>query len=167
MRPRTTAASLLIAMAAVGPLAGTAHARDLDCRHFTHQEEAQAVLGSDPGDADRLDANRGPDDGRACETLPRSGAGATISATSRPPRPTASPTRTAPPSARPTAPTPPTTLPPRPRVSVTPPPTRGVRGGLGGTSTTGPSGWDIGIGLTCVTSASFAACWAIRRHRRA
>ncbi|CAL9364933.1 hypothetical protein SUDANB58_00731 [Streptomyces sp. enrichment culture] len=168
MRPRTTAAGLLIAMTVAGPSAGTAHAQDLDCRHFTYQEEAQAVFGSDPSDPNRLDEDQGPDDGIACEALPRRGAGATISATSRPMYPTAPPT-TATPTATPTvAPTSvaPTTASPRPTVSATRAPTRGVQGGLGGASPTGPTGRDIGIGLTLVTGAALAAGWVLGRRRR-
>ncbi|MEU0740191.1 excalibur calcium-binding protein [Streptomyces sp. NPDC006134] len=175
MRPRTTAAGLLIAMAVAGPPAGTAHAQDLDCRNFTFQEEAQAVFDSDPSDPNRLDEDQGPDDGIACEALPRRGAGATISATSRPVRPTAPPVTATPTTMRPTTMAPttmapttpaPTTAPPRPTVSATPAPTRGVQGGLGGASSTGPTGWDIGIGLTFVTGAALAAGWVLKRRRR-
>ncbi|CAL9582183.1 hypothetical protein SUDANB6_05088 [Streptomyces sp. enrichment culture] len=170
MRPRTTAAGLLIAMTVAGPAAGTAHAQDLDCRHFTYQEEAQAVFDSDPSDPNRLDEDQGPDDGIACEVLPRRGTGATISATSRPvlpttPSVTAAPTTMAPTTAAPTTAAP-TTASPRPTVSATRAPTRGVQGGLGGTSPTGPTGWDVGIGLTFVTGAALAAGWVLRRRRR-
>jgi hypothetical protein len=171
MRPSTTLAGLLMAVTAAVAPAGAAHAQDLDCGHFTYQEEAQAVFDSDPRDPHRLDEDQGPHDGIACEVLPHRGTRATISATSRPPRPTAptmTPTTLAP---SPTAPsvtfTPaPTTVPPRPVVSATAPATRGVQGGLGGASTTGPTGWDVGIGLTFVTGAALATGWVLKRLRR-
>ncbi|MEV5885960.1 excalibur calcium-binding protein [Streptomyces sp. NPDC052020] len=171
MRPSTTLAGLLIAVTAAGLPAGTAYAQDLDCGHFTYQEEAQAVFDSDRSDPHRLDEDQGPYDGIACEVLPHRGTGATVSATSRPPRPTAptmAPTTKAPsPTAPSVTPTPaPTTAPPRPAVSATPPATRGVQGGLGGASTAGPTGWDVGIGLTFVTGAALATGWILRRQRR-
>lgn len=43
-------------------------AKDLDCKDFTTQREAQAVLNADPSDPHRLDRDR---DGIACESLPR------------------------------------------------------------------------------------------------
>jgi micrococcal nuclease len=43
-------------------------ARDLDCKDFKTQREAQAVLNADPSDPHRLDRDR---DGIACESLPR------------------------------------------------------------------------------------------------
>ncbi|AQS70716.1 hypothetical protein [Streptomyces pactum] len=158
MRRRTGAAGIAVAIAAIVPLADPAHAQDLDCRNFTHQEEAQAVLDSDPSDPNRLDEDQGTDDGRACEALPRRASLPTISATSLP-RPAT------------TAPAPATTTPgpatstPAPATSAAP--TRGTQGGLGGASGTGPSGRDIGIGLGFVTSAALAAGYAIRRRRRA
>ncbi|MFF8448271.1 excalibur calcium-binding protein [Streptomyces leeuwenhoekii] len=167
MRPSTTLAGLLIAVTAAGLPAGTAYAQDLDCGHFTYQEEAQAVFDSDRSDPNRLDEDQGPYDGIACEVLPRRGTGATLSATSRPPGPTApSPVPTTVPP-RPTAPSlTPTATPSRPAVSPTAPATRGVEGGLGGTSTSGPTGWDVGIGLTFVAGAALTAGWMVRRHRR-
>lgn len=68
-RAALTAASVSVATAAlfVG-ISGTAvAAQDLDCSNFATQEEAQAVLDSDPSDPHRLDADG---DGIACESLP-------------------------------------------------------------------------------------------------
>ncbi|MFD0459352.1 hypothetical protein ACFQ2H_33065 [Streptomyces violaceoruber] len=45
-------------------------------------------------------------------------------------------------------------------------PTLGTQGGLGGASGTGPSDWDIGIGLSFVTGAVLATGYVIRRRRR-
>ncbi|MFF8293531.1 excalibur calcium-binding protein [Streptomyces sp. NPDC016309] len=74
---------------AIAPLSGVAHAQDLDCRDFIYQEDAQAVFDSDPSDPNRLDEDRGVDDGIACEVLPRRSA----ATGDRPmPRPTATPT---------------------------------------------------------------------------
>ncbi|MFF0162620.1 excalibur calcium-binding protein [Streptomyces sp. NPDC005263] len=91
MRRRTGAIGTLIALAAIVPSADTAHAQDLDCPDFTFQEEAQAVLNTDPSDPNRLDED---DDGIACEALPRRGA-PVISSTSRP-RGSATPTAVTP-----------------------------------------------------------------------
>lgn len=52
-------------------MSGVAHAQDLDCRHFRFREDAQAELDRDPSDPNRLDEDQGPDDGIACEALPR------------------------------------------------------------------------------------------------
>lgn len=78
--------------------------------------------------------------------------GPTISATSAP-RPAT------------TAPAPVST--PAPVASPAVTPTLGTQGGLGGASGTGPSDWDIGIGLSFVTGAALAAGFVIRRRRRA
>jgi micrococcal nuclease len=45
-----------------------AHLRDLDCKDFRTQREAQAVLDADPSDPHRLDRDK---DGIACESLPK------------------------------------------------------------------------------------------------
>ncbi|MBD0844466.1 excalibur calcium-binding domain-containing protein [Streptomyces sp. TRM68416] len=129
MHRRTGALGILIAAATALPLAGTAHAQDLDCVDFTYQEEAQAVYEATPGDPHRLDEDRGPDDGIACEWLPRRGAA----------------TGTSTPSA------------------VTP--TLGVRGGLGGSSSSGPSDWETGVGAAFVLGTAGAAGYALRRRR--
>ncbi|WP_411151266.1 excalibur calcium-binding protein [Streptomyces sp. A30] len=150
MRRRTGAAGTLIAIAAIVPLADIAHAQDLDCSHFTYQEEAQAVFDSDPFDPNRLDEDQGPDDGIACEALPRRGDPVT-SSTAAPARTTA-PAMTAAPvvTATPTA-------------VVTP--TQGVRGGLGGASASGPSGWTTGVGLTLVAGGVLAIGHVVKRRR--
>jgi hypothetical protein len=137
MRRRTGAIGTLIALAATVPSAGTAHAQDLDCSDFTYQEEAQAVFDTDLSDPNRLDEDQGPDDGIACEALPRRGAPVISSTT-------------------------------RPRASATPAvvtPTLGVRGGLGGSSGSGPSDWDTGIGLAFVVGGVLATGIAVRRCR--
>lgn len=58
---------IFVVGAAATPIA--AQQGDLDCTDFTTQEEAQALLNSDPRDPHRLDADN---NGIACETLPRS-----------------------------------------------------------------------------------------------
>ncbi|KQW06033.1 hypothetical protein [Streptomyces sp. Root369] len=59
-------------LATAGPLTGVAHAEgDRDCADFVYQEDAQAVFDLDPTDPNRLDEDRGRDDGIACEVLPR------------------------------------------------------------------------------------------------
>ncbi|CAM5681910.1 hypothetical protein SVIOM342S_09338 [Streptomyces violaceorubidus] len=65
-----------------------------------------------------------------------------------------------------TAPAPVVTT-PAPVTSPAVTPTLGTQGGLGGASGTGPSDWDIGIGLSFVTGAALAAGCVIRRRRRA
>ncbi|GAA2600711.1 MULTISPECIES: excalibur calcium-binding protein [Streptomyces] len=139
MRRRTGVIGTLFAIAAIVPLADPAHARqDLDCRNFSFQEDAQAVFDADPSDPNRLDEDQGPDDGIACEVLPRRGV--------------ISPTTSAGPSAPVT--TTPTTA-----------PSQGVRGGLGGTVATGPSDWDLGIGLTFTAGAALTAGYLVKRRR--
>ncbi|GAA3874342.1 hypothetical protein GCM10023084_29250 [Streptomyces lacrimifluminis] len=127
MRIRTAFVATVTVTLAASPLAGLAHAQpDLDCRDFAFQEDAQAELNRDPSDPHRLDEDQGPDDGIACEVLPR--------------RSTTS-----------------TTTP-------TPLPTRGVQGGVGGS--TGPADFEriLGTALAC-TSLAAAATYAARRHR--
>ncbi|CAM5710184.1 hypothetical protein STAFG_1153 [Streptomyces afghaniensis 772] len=148
MRRRTGAIGTLFAIAAIVPLADPAHARqDLDCRDFSFQEDAQAVFDADPSDPNRLDEDQGPDDGIACEALAHHGV---ISPTTSPP---ASPSHSVTPS---------------PPVTATPTvaPTRGVRGGLGGAVASGPSDWDVAIGLTFAAGAAVAAGYAVKRRRR-
>lgn len=70
MSYRAPLAGIAAAIVCISPLAGTAHAQDLDCRDFAFQEDAQAVFDQDPSDPDRLDEDQGPDDGIACEALP-------------------------------------------------------------------------------------------------
>jgi hypothetical protein len=192
MRRRTGAMGTLIALAAIVPLADTAHAQDLDCGDFTYQEDAQVFFDTDRSDPHRLDEDPGPDDGVACEALPRRGLTSSTfrpapstPAPARPPSPSSSPT-TAPPVRSPSptaavptrtvtptpAPTPtpvPTVTPTRTSVAPTAPasvaPTRGVQGGLGGSSGSGPSDWDLGIGATFVTGAVAAIGCLVKRHR--
>ncbi|KKD02340.1 hypothetical protein TN53_41085, partial [Streptomyces sp. WM6386] len=67
--PCVLAATVLLA---AGPLDGLAHAQtDLDCSDFVYQEDAQAEFDRDLNDPYRLDEDQGPDDGIACEVLPR------------------------------------------------------------------------------------------------
>ncbi|MFF9204989.1 excalibur calcium-binding protein [Streptomyces sp. NPDC014986] len=180
MRRRTGAIGTLIALAAVVPLADTAHAQDLDCGDFTYQEDAQNFFDTDRSDPHRLDEDPGPDDGVACEALPRRGLTSSTSrpapatpAPSRPATPAATaPTRTAPATTAPTRTATATTAPTRtasPTATPTAPasvtPTRGVRGGLGGSSDDGPSEWDVGIGASFVTGAALATGFLVRRRR--
>ncbi|MFF5370409.1 excalibur calcium-binding protein [Streptomyces sp. NPDC013187] len=155
MRRRTGVMGALFAIVAIVPMADPAHARqDLDCRDFAFQEDAQAVFDADPSDPNRLDEDQGPDDGVACEALARRGIiDPTTSPTS--PSPSASPSMS--PSIRPSAPV--TTTP-------TSAPSQGVRGGLGGAAASGPSDWDIAIGLTFAVGAALAAGYVVRRRRR-
>ncbi|MET9436569.1 excalibur calcium-binding protein [Streptomyces sp. NPDC006551] len=71
MKHRTAVAGIALAFASVVPLAGAAHAQDLDCRDFAFQEDAQAEFNRDPSDPHRLDEDQGQDDQIACEVLPR------------------------------------------------------------------------------------------------
>lgn len=179
MRRRTGAMGTLIALAAIVPLADPAHAQDLDCGDFTYQEDAQTFFDTDRSDPHRLDEDPGPDDGVACEALPRRGLTSSTfrpapstSAPTRSPSPsptTASPTRSpAPTTATPTRTVTPTSAPTTrtaPTASASAAPTRGVQGGLGGSSESGPSGWDLGIGATFVTGAVAATGYLVKRHR--
>ncbi|WP_033307416.1 excalibur calcium-binding protein [Streptomyces iakyrus] len=167
MRRRTGAIGTLFAIAAIVPLADPAHARqDLDCRDFAFQEDAQAAFEAEPGDPHRLDEDPGPDDGIACEALPRVGSG--VISPVRPfasagPSPSVSPSPTASPSVSPSgsaSPSVPGTTAP------TTAPSRGVRGGAGGAVSWGPSDWETGIGLTFAAGAVLAAGCLVRRRRR-
>ncbi|WP_406728569.1 excalibur calcium-binding protein [Streptomyces sp. GD-15H] len=155
MRRRTGALGILIALAATVPPAHTAHAQDLDCRDFTYQEEAQALFNLDRSDPNGLDEDQGPDDDIACEALPRRGDPVTSSTSSPRPEPTTAAPVAAP--TRPVTPTAPATTPPPPTAPASVAPTRGVEGGLGGSSATGPSDWDTGIGLAFAAGAAAAA----------
>lgn len=168
MRRRTGAIGTLFAIAAIVPLADPAHARqDLDCRDFAFQEDAQAVFDADPSDPNRLDEDQGPDDGIACEALARRGiinpttSPSTSASTSASPSisPSISPSVSA--SASPSV---------SPSASVTATPTgtpsQGVRGGLGGAVASGPSDWDLAVGLAFAAGAAVAAGWVVKRRRR-
>ncbi|MFJ2949284.1 excalibur calcium-binding protein [Streptomyces sp. NPDC087226] len=168
MLRRTGAMGTLIALATIVPLADIAHAQDLDCGDFTYQEDAQAFFETDRSDPHRLDEDPGPDDGVACEALPRRGL---TSSTFRPAPVSAAPARSPAPASsaptRPPSPPPTTAAPATGAASATPTsavPTRGVEGGLGGSSGSGPSGWDLGIGATFVTGAVAAAGFVVRRR---
>lgn len=179
MRRRTGAMGTLLALAAIVPLADPAHAQDLDCGDFTYQEDAQTFFETDRSDPHRLDEEPGPDDGVACEALPRRGltsstfrpapstpAPTTVSPTRSPSSTTVSPTRTVTPTTAPTTRSAPAaTAPAAPTTPAAVAPTRGVRGGLGGSSESGPSGWDLGVGATFVTGAVLAAGHLVRRRR--
>ncbi|MDT3727509.1 excalibur calcium-binding domain-containing protein [Streptomyces sp. DSM 41972] len=183
MRRRTGVIGTLIALASIVPMADIAHAQDLDCSDFTYQEDAQTFFEMDRSDPHRLDEDPGPDDGIACEALPRRGLTSSTSRpapASRPPSPapsrtpTASPTRPTPTPTRTTAPTrtatptstpTPTATASPTRTSAAPTPTRGVQGGLGGTSPDGPTHWDVGIGAMFVSGALLAAGYVVRRRR--
>ncbi|MER6561139.1 excalibur calcium-binding protein [Streptomyces sp. NPDC001027] len=160
MPRRATVAGIAAAILTVALLSGVAHAQDLDCSDFTFQEDAQAVFDQDPSDPNRLDEDRGPDDGIACEALPRRTLPTLVPATSSPAPRSISPT--------------PAVSSPAPVVSSSAPassspaplPTLGVRGGAGGAVTAGPSGWDVGIGATLTTAGLLAAAGCVRRRRR-
>ncbi|MDN3292883.1 hypothetical protein QWM81_02240 [Streptomyces ficellus] len=130
MNRRTAVAGIVLAVVSTAPLSGIAQAQtDLDCRDFAFQEDAQAEFTRDPSDPHRLDEDQGPDDGIACEALPRRG-----SVTPSPGRVIASPPVTASPAAM---------------------PARGVRGGSGGGS--GPTDLETGVGLALAAGATAAA----------
>ncbi|MFJ4541554.1 excalibur calcium-binding protein [Streptomyces tibetensis] len=160
MRRRTGVLGALFAIVAIVPMADPAHARqDLDCRDFAFHEDAQAVFDADPSDPHRLDEDPGPDDGIACEALPRRGIISPTTSPTTSPGPSASPSAsvTASPSVRPSV---------SPTGSPTSSPSGGVRGGLGGAVASGPSEWDIAIGLTFAVGAALAAGYVVRRRRR-
>ncbi|GAA2545882.1 hypothetical protein GCM10010423_51740 [Streptomyces levis] len=168
MRRRTGVIGTLFAIAAIVPLSAPAHAQpDRDCRDFAFQEDAQAVFDADPSDPHRLDEDRGPDDGIACEALPRRTEGI-ISPTS-PARPSASASATpatpvTTPTATPATPVTPATSTPAATTPATP--SQGVRGGVGGAVASGPTDWDVGLGLTFAVGSSLMAGYLIRRRRR-
>ncbi|NGO45526.1 hypothetical protein [Streptomyces ureilyticus] len=142
---RTMLAATTMVLVTTGPMTGLAHAQpDLDCRDFAFQEDAQAVLNSDPSDPHDLDEDQGPDDGIACEVLPR---------------------RSAPGPTVPVAPTP-TVRPVTPTATVSPvTPTRGTDAGVGGS--TGPAGFEQAVGACmAVGSLGLVAAYGVRRRRR-
>ncbi|MFD5281331.1 hypothetical protein [Streptomyces rubrogriseus] len=110
--------------------------------------------GQGPFDQGGIREVREADDGAGGAARPGRDQLPTISATSMP-----RPATTAP------APAPVVTT-PAPVASPAVTPTLGTQGGLGGASGTGPSDWDIGIGLSFVTGAALATGYVIRRRRR-
>ncbi|WP_432062386.1 hypothetical protein [Streptomyces sp. S1] len=138
MSSRSVLAGIALAVVSVTPLSGVAHAQDLDCGDFRFQEDAQAVFDRDTSDPNRLDEDQGPDDGIACEALPRRGTSAV---------PLVSPSATVLQSAAPVM------------------PTRGTRAGAGGAS--GSSDLSTGMGLALAVGAAMAGGYlAVRRLGR-
>ncbi|OQR61492.1 hypothetical protein B6E66_24185 [Streptomyces maremycinicus] len=146
MPHRTVVAGIAATLMTFAPLSGVAHAQDLDCRDFTFQEDAQAEFDRDARDPNRLDEDQGPDDGVACEVLPRRSLPTLVPATSIPaPVPTGSSPAVVSPAAVPSL---------------------GVRGGVGGAVTAGPSGWDVGVGAGLAAAGLLAGAGGVRRLRR-
>jgi hypothetical protein len=151
IRISLTGAALAV-LATAGPLTGVAHAQDdLNCADFVYQEDAQAQFDLDRTDPDRLDEDRGQDDGIACEVLPRRDTAdvsdvsdlSDVSVTA----PLATPLAT------------PSTTP-----LVTPLPTLGVQGGSGGS--VGPAGFERAIGVAlALGGAGLAGAYVVRRRR--
>lgn len=184
MSSRCVVAGIALAIASAVPLSGVAHAQDLDCGNFRFQEDAQAVFDRDRTDPHRLDEDQGPDDGIACEALPRRGTGAvppTSASPSARPSATASPplapsitaSRTVTPSTIASPPLAPSTTASRtvgpsatvPRSVAPVMPTRGTRAGIGGAS--GPSDLAVGTGLALAVGSAVAGGWlAVRRPGR-
>ncbi|GGV99166.1 hypothetical protein GCM10010230_24630 [Streptomyces narbonensis] len=153
MSSRSMVAGIALAIVSVAPLSGVAHAQDLDCRDFRFQEDAQAEFDRDPSDPHRLDEDQGPDDGIACEALPRRGSTRAV------PPVSPSPTVT-----RPVNPGATTLQPVVPAVPAPVVPSLGTRAGIGGAS--GPSDVSIVVGLTlAVTAAGVGGYLAARRHQ--
>jgi hypothetical protein len=160
---RTMLAATTMVLVTTGPMTGAVHAQpDLDCRDFAFQEDAQAELNRDPSDPHDLDEDQGPDDGIACEVLPRRSApGPTVSVA---PTPTVSPV-TPTPTVSPVTPTA-TASPVTPTATASPvTPTRGTDAGVGGS--TGPAGVEQAVGACmAVGSLGLVAAYAVRRRRR-
>ncbi|WP_228472799.1 hypothetical protein [Streptomyces cyaneochromogenes] len=122
IRIRALCATAITVVVTAGPAVQVAHARgDLDCSDFSFQEDAQAEFNRDRNDPNRLDDDHGR--GRDDD----------IACEDLPRR------------VSPVAPiaTPPPT--------VSPLPTRGVRGGLGGSS--GPSDFEVAAGAGLAVGA--------------
>ncbi|MGW6244413.1 excalibur calcium-binding protein [Streptomyces roseolus] len=158
MSSRSVVTGIALAIIAVAPSTGTAHAQDLDCWDFRFQEDAQAEFDRDPSDPNRLDEDQGPDDGIACEALPRrSGTGTT-------PPVSPSPTTVPPASPSPTAVVPvgPSATTPQPAAPAVP--SRGTRAGIGGASE--PSALSTGVGLTLALAAALTGGYLTARRLR-
>ncbi|KUM85792.1 MULTISPECIES: hypothetical protein [Streptomyces] len=141
IRTTLTGAALAV-LATAGPLTGIAHAQgDLDCADFAYQEDAQAQFDRDRSDPNRLDEDQGPDDGIACEVLPRRDTAVVSAAT-----PLSTPLST-------------------PATPLTSPlPTLGVQGGSGGS--VGPAGFERAIGVAlAVGGVGLAGAYVVRRRR--
>ena len=146
IRTAITAAAVVL-LATAGPMTGAAHARsDLDCADFAFQEDAQAEFDRDLADPDRLDEDRGQDDGIACEDLPRRESAVEVL-----PQPEVAPEVLLQPETS--------------TVSVaTVAPTLGVQGGSGGS--VGPAGFERAIGVTlALAGAGLAGTYVVRRRR--
>ncbi|WP_334665568.1 excalibur calcium-binding protein [Streptomyces cyaneofuscatus] len=151
MNRRSVVAGIALAIVSVAPLSGVAHAQDLDCADFRFQEDAQAEFNRDPSDPNRLDEDRGVDDGIACEVLPSRGSVGT--------EPPVSPSAAAVPPVNPSAPALQRAAPVVPTPVV---PSRGTRAGIGGAS--GPSDITMGAGLTLAAGAAVAGGYLTARR---
>ncbi|MFB7540149.1 excalibur calcium-binding protein [Streptomyces zaomyceticus] len=175
MSSRSVVAGIALAVASVAPMSGVAHAQDLDCRHFRFQEDAQAEFDRTPGDPNRLDEDQGPDDGIACEALPRRAGTGAVPPVS-PSAPTVAPVNPSAPTVAPASPGIPTVPPVSPSARTVAPvnpsagavqpapvvPSRGTRAGIGGTS--GPSGLSVGMGLALAVGATVAGGYLTARR---
>ncbi|MFF8798298.1 MULTISPECIES: excalibur calcium-binding domain-containing protein [Streptomyces albovinaceus subgroup] len=139
MNSRSVVAGIALAIVSVAPLSGVAHAQDLNCSDFRFQEDAQAEFNRGPSDPNRLDEDRGPDDGIACEVLPSRNSAGTV------------------PTVRPSSPALQRVAPAVPSV-----PSRGTQAGIGGTS--GPSNLSVGVGLALVAGAAGAGGYLTARR---
>ena len=156
MSGRSVVAGIVLAVASLAPLSGVAHAQDLNCRNFRYQEDAQAEFDRDPSDPHGLDEDQGPDDGIACEALPRR----TTGEPARPVSPSGEAVQPVNPSATPT--------PLRPATPVMP--TRGTEAGIGGASGPTDLTWVMGLSLAAgatVTGGTLAVRQLRRRSRQA
>ncbi|MGW6965399.1 excalibur calcium-binding protein [Streptomyces zaomyceticus] len=165
MSSRSVVAGIALAVASVAPMSGVAHAQDLDCRHFRFQEDAQAEFDRTPGDPNRLDEDQGPDDGIACEALPRRAGTGAVPPVS-PSAPTVAPVNPSAPTVAPVSPSARTVAPVNPSAGAVQPapvvPSRGTRAGIGGTS--GPSGLSVGMGLALAVGATVAGGYLTARR---
>ncbi|MGW8358602.1 excalibur calcium-binding protein [Streptomyces wedmorensis] len=153
MSTRSVVAGIALAIVSITPLAGVAHAQDLDCRNFRFQEDAQAEFNRDTSDPNRLDEDQGPDDGIACEALPRRS------------METVPPVGPSAPAVQPVGPGTTTAQSAAPVVPAPVVPSRGTRAGVGGAFR--PSGLSLGVGLALSVGATVAGGYlAARRLRR-
>ncbi|MFI9115574.1 excalibur calcium-binding protein [Streptomyces venezuelae] len=182
MSSRSVVAGIALAIVSVAPLAGVAHAQDLDCADFRYQEDAQDEFNRNTTDPNRLDEDQGPDDEIACERLPRRGDTDTVPVNPIPPAdptpapiaPSALPVVPAPVVPTPVTPAPVTPAPVTPApvtpAPVTPAPVTpapvvpslGTRAGIGGAS--GPSGLSMALGLALAIGATAAGGYLTARR---